>query len=85
MAPKNKVRIFLYYSYILAKVVVVGGVILLALCARVIVHPNIFMVELSLKLSTLFTIFLFFIPSLFIVCNGVSFFLFYKFLPMKVK
>ena len=41
MAPKNKVRIFLYYSYILAKVVDLGGVILLALCAEVIVHPNI--------------------------------------------
>ena len=41
MAPNNKVRIFLYYSYILAKVVDLGGVILLALCVEVIVHPNI--------------------------------------------
>ena len=40
---------------------------------------------MSLKMMTLFIIFLLFKATLFIVCIGVSFFVFSKFLPMKVK
>ena len=41
MGPHNKVIIFFYYSYIQVEVRNLGGVILLALRARVSIHPSI--------------------------------------------
>jgi hypothetical protein len=38
MGSSNKVRILIYYSYIQAELGNMGGVIYLALCARIIVH-----------------------------------------------
>jgi hypothetical protein len=58
---------------------------------KFIVHPNIAPLKLllikalSLKLLTLFTIFLLLKPAHIIICIGVDFFLLSKFLPMKVR
>jgi hypothetical protein len=76
-----------------------GGVILPALCAWNIVRPEnilrkhcssqfnylklLLLASLSLKILTLFTIFLLIILALFIIRTGVSYFLFSKFLPIK--
>ena len=38
--PVKKVRIFVYNSYIHVDLGKLGGVILLALCAKIIVHPS---------------------------------------------
>ena len=40
MGPSNKVGIFVDISYVQAKLGILGGVILRALCAWIIVHPN---------------------------------------------
>jgi hypothetical protein len=45
----------------------------------------LFITTLSLKIPTLFKIFLLFIPALFIIHTGVSFFLLSKFLLMKIR
>ena len=97
----NRLGIFVYYSYIHASLGNLSGVILLALCVGLIVHPknicrihcssqyysqNLLLIkELSLKTPTLFMIVLLFKSALFIIRNGVSFLLFSKFLSMKVK
>ena len=87
----NKVRIYIYYLYIHVELGNLGGVILLALCAIIIVHPGnvcrkrcssqyyslniLFMASLTLKIPTLFTIFLIFILalSLFIMTSIASY------------
>ena len=40
MGPSNKVGIFVDISYVQAKLGILGGVILRALCAWITVHPN---------------------------------------------
>ena len=40
MGPSNKLGTFIYYSYIHALLGNVGGIILLALCTRITIHPN---------------------------------------------
>jgi hypothetical protein len=71
-----------------------GGVILLALCTRIIGHPkNICQKTLFIPTlypiiiidkKTLFTIFKLFTPELFIICISINLFIFSKFLPMNV-
>ena len=86
--PLEQIKNFFYYPYIQAELGNLGGVILLALCTGIIFHPmNIhkkhcsfhpkitIIVALSLKIPTLFTIFLLFKPSLIIIRNSLSFFL----------
>ena len=74
----KKVGLFIYYSYIHDELQNLGGVVLLTLCTRIIVHPNIqdiihlniidlFIVELSMKIPTLFIIFLIFLLALFML------------------
>ena len=86
ISPSNKPGIFVYYSYIQAQLENLGGVILPTLCARSIVRPSnickknlfiplLFIATLSLKISTLFTIFLLIKLAIFIIRTGVSFFL----------
>ena len=41
VGPLNKTRVFLYYSCIQVQLGNLGGVMLLALCIGIIIHPNI--------------------------------------------
>jgi hypothetical protein len=88
--PPNKVRICVCYSYIQAYTWKFRGVILPTF-TRIVVHPDIIHMKncssqyYSMKILTLLTIFLLFIPTLFIICTDVIFSLYYKFIPMKVR
>ena len=97
--PQTKWETFVYYSYIQVELDV-GGVILPTLCARIIVHPmnfhkkqcssqcyslKLLLRALLMKIPALFIIILLFKPAQFIMHTGVNFFLFSKFLPMKVR
>jgi len=92
MGPLIKVRIVIQCSYIHAELGNTGGVILLALCIGITIHPNnshmkhissqyyslekLSIATPSLEMATLFTIFLL---ALFIIRTNISFFLFSKF------
>jgi hypothetical protein len=101
VGPSNKVGIFVYYSYIHARIGKIWGVELYsgARCARITIHSKNIgkkhflsqycsleslwsITTLSLKL---FTIFLLFKLALFIIRTSISFFLFSKFLPLKLR
>ena len=91
--PLNKVRVIIYYSYIQVELGNLGGVILLALCAIIIVHPNkIFKKECSSKYlyskntirsNTIIEI-TDIIHNILTFHIGIDFFPFSKFLPTKV-
>ena len=99
--PSNKLGTLVYYSYTHSELGNLGGVILMILCPKIIVHPKnickihcsslyysiyILLIEgPSLKIPTLFTILFLFKLALFIIHTGVSFFLFSKFPSMKVR
>ena len=101
MGLSNKLGMSIYYSHIQAKLGNLGGVILSALCVGITVHPRyihmkhylspycsfeiLLIIERSLEIPTPFTIFLRIKQALFITCNVVSSFLFFKFLPMKKR
>ena len=90
----NKVGIFVYCSYIQAELGNSGGIIILALCVRMIVHPKnipwnyflslLFIATFSLKIPTLFTIFVLFIRHYSFICTNVSFFSYFvSFFPWR--
>ena len=99
--PQDKLGLFVYYSYIHVELGNLGGVILPVLCARSVIHLmttrkkhyssqcysfNILLIAtMSLKIPKLFTTFLLFNLTLFFNHIGVNFFLFSKFLTMKIK
>ena len=92
----QQVGVFIYYSYIHVEIGKLGGIMLSRLYAGIIVHPNnihmkhcafqyyspnlLLTSTLSLKIMSLFTIFL-----LFIIRIGVNLFLFYELFPHEGK
>lgn len=80
----NKVRVPIYYSYIHTNTWTyghMGGV-----NTHGTIHRNHCPSQhYSLKIKTLFTIFLLYLVAIFIILIGVSFFLFAKFLLVKVR
>ena len=101
MIPTNKVKIFIYYSYVHVKLGNLGGVLLPALCAGIIIlyktirrkhyfipilFPKIIINKITIIENTNnITIFLLFKPTLFSYCTSVDSFLFSKFFLMKVR
>ena len=99
----NKVRVFVFYSYVQANTWKFGQSYAPNIIHRIhyssqyysherfsfsvlfiknTIHSNT--ITRNTNNISLFTMFLLFVPALFIICTGINFFLFSKFLPMKV-